>query len=110
MGLFAAGKVVVLPYPYSDLTGAKLRPVLLLADAGRGDWIGSQITSNPFADARAVSLSQNEFSTGGLDHLSYLRPGKLFTASESLIVKSLGSVTPAVLRLVRDSVIQIIGT
>jgi len=37
MGVLTAGQVVALPYRYSDLSGAKLRPVLLLADAGRDD-------------------------------------------------------------------------
>ncbi len=49
MGTFAAGQVVVLPFPFSDLSRQKLRPALLLADAGRGDWIAGQITSNPYA-------------------------------------------------------------
>jgi mRNA interferase MazF len=42
MGAFAAGPVVVLPFPFSDLTRNKLRPALLLADAGRGNWIACQ--------------------------------------------------------------------
>lgn len=37
MGAFAAGQVVLLPFPFSDLTRSKLRPALLLADAGRDD-------------------------------------------------------------------------
>jgi len=49
MGAFAAGQVVVLPFPFSDLTRNKFRPALLLADARRGDWIACQITSNAFA-------------------------------------------------------------
>jgi mRNA interferase MazF len=108
MGLFAAGQVVVLPYPYSDLSGSKLRPVLLLADAGRDDWIGCQITSNPHADVESIQLSPKEFSTGGLLHLSYLRPAKLFTAHESLIVKLLGTVTPSVLQRTRAKISEII--
>jgi mRNA interferase MazF len=37
MGAFAAGQVVLLPFPFSDLTRSKLRPALLLADAGRDE-------------------------------------------------------------------------
>jgi hypothetical protein len=50
MGAFAAGQVVVLPFPFSDLTRNKFRPALLLAEVGRGDWIACQITSNAFAE------------------------------------------------------------
>jgi len=47
MGPFAAGQVVLLPFPFSDLSRSKFRPALLLADAGRGDWIACQITRKP---------------------------------------------------------------
>lgn len=45
MGTFAAAQVVVLPFPFSDLTQSKYRPALLVSSAGRGDWIACQITS-----------------------------------------------------------------
>jgi len=64
MGTFAAGQVVVLPFPFSDLSRNKLRPALLLAEAGRGDWIACQITSNPYADSYAMELRDTDFSIG----------------------------------------------
>jgi mRNA interferase MazF len=48
MGAFATGQVVILPFPFSDLTRNKYRPVLLLANVGRGDWIVCQITSKDY--------------------------------------------------------------
>jgi hypothetical protein len=38
MGPFAAGAVVLVQFPFSDLTASKLRPAVVLAEAGRGDW------------------------------------------------------------------------
>ena len=38
------GDVVVIPFPFSDLTGAKKRPALVIADAGGDDVIMCQIT------------------------------------------------------------------
>ena len=31
--------IVIVPFPFSDLSGTKLRPAVVLADAGRGDWL-----------------------------------------------------------------------
>ena len=107
MGLFAAGQVVALPFPYSDLTGRKLRPVLLLASSGYDDWVICQITSNPFADSLAVSLTQSSFASGGLPHTSYVRPSKLFTAHASLIAANYGILKNEVLDEIRESVISI---
>jgi mRNA interferase MazF len=58
----------------------------VLADAGRADWILCQITSNPYSDARAIQLLDTSFATGSLLVTSYARPGKLFTANQSLMV------------------------
>lgn len=93
MGTFASRQVILLPFPFSDLSASKLRPALLLADAGRGDWILCQITSNPYADGRAVPLAESDFATGGLQRISYARPAKLFTAHESLFQRSAGGLT-----------------
>jgi mRNA interferase MazF len=108
MGTFAAGQIVVLPFPFSDLTQSKFRPALLLADTDRGDWIACQITSKTYTDIRAVSISNNDFASGGLQLQSYARPGKLFTANETLFTGM-----PGVLRLekfyeVRKAVVDLI--
>lgn len=108
MGTFAVGQVVVLPFPFSDLTQKKLRSALLLADAGRGDWIACQITSNPYADSRAIALTDSEFFAGGLQRVSYLRPGKLFTCHESLPVNTVGLLSNAVLQQARTAVVRMI--
>jgi mRNA interferase MazF len=108
MGVYAAGQVVFLTFPFSDLSRSKLRPVLLLADAGQTDWIACQITSNPYIDDLAIPLAQIDFVSGGLKHLSYIRPGKLFTASESLFAADAGLIDAAALRRVRDAVVALI--
>lgn len=104
MGVFAAGQVVLLTFPSSDLSGAKLRPALLLADAGRGDWLACQITSNPYADSRAIELIDGDFAAGGLRRVSYLRPGKVFTANEKLIQGVAGTLEEGKLHRTRQAV------
>ena len=37
MGTPTAGSVVLVRFPFSDLSQTKLRPAVVLADAGRGD-------------------------------------------------------------------------
>jgi mRNA interferase MazF len=76
MGAFASRQVVLLSFPFSDLSAQKLRPALILANAGRGDWVLCQITSNPYADSRAVALTASDFASGGLRRVSYARPNK----------------------------------
>lgn len=79
--------IVVVDFPFSDLSGSKLRPAVVLCDTGRGDWLLCQITSNPHSDPEAVAITPASLTKGALSSLSYARPTKLFTANETLMVK-----------------------
>jgi mRNA interferase MazF len=87
MVTLSPASVVVIPFPFSDLSGTKLRPALVLAETGQNDWLLCQITSNPYIDPTAVRLTNAELSKGTLNTLSFARPMKLFTANLNLIVK-----------------------
>ena len=102
------GFVVLVPFPFSDLSHAKLRPAVVLADAGRGDWILCQVTSNPYSDPRAVGLTETDFERGGLRLVSYARPGKLFTAQQSLFVSEAGVLKADALHRVVERVVALI--
>lgn len=86
----SAGSVVLVPFPFSDLSHSKRRPAVVLAPAERGDWILCQVTSKSYADARALELTDTDFEHGGLRLISFVRPAKLFTAHESLFVSEVG--------------------
>ena len=104
----SAGAVVLVSFPFSDLSSHKLRPACVLADAGRGDWILCQITSNPYADPNAIVIQQSDFLSGSLQRISYLRPGKLFTANKSIIRAVAGHLTPQALDQIQQATATLI--
>ena len=104
----SAGGLVLVPFPFSDLSQTKLRPAVALADAGRGDWILCQVTSNPYGDPNAVHLPPSSFASGSLRPDSYARPGKLFTASRDLMVAVVAILTFAAHQRLIDSVVAIL--
>ena len=104
----AAGSVVLVPFPFSDLSHSKRCPAVVLANASRGDWILCQVTSKPYADTRAVELTGQDFSQGSLRLISYARPAKLFTAHESLFVFEAGVLKPGALKRITDEVISVL--
>jgi mRNA interferase MazF len=87
------GVVVLVRFPFSDLSSSKLRPAVVLAHAGGVDWVLCQVTSNPYGDRAAVPLVAASFESGGLGRDSYARPGKLFTASQTLSVRVAGALS-----------------
>ena len=105
----SAGVVVLLPFPFSDLSASRLRPAVVLAGAGRGDWILYQVTSRPYADPLAVEISASDFRTGSLHMTSYARPGKLFTANEGLMTAQVGELTPEAFGRVLDAVVALLS-
>lgn len=99
----ATGEVVLVPFPFSDLSTTKVRPAVCLADAGRGDWVLCQVTSKPYGDPDAQPLDAPDFLSGGLLVASFARPGKLFTANASLMVRSVGRLNDAALQRILAS-------
>ena len=104
----ARGSVVLVPFPFSDLSQAKRRPAVVLADAERGDWILCQVTSKSYSDARAVELTDADFEQGSLRLVSYARPAKLFTAHESLFLSEAGVLGAEALKRITDEVVSVI--
>jgi mRNA interferase MazF len=105
----AAGAVVVVRFPFSDLSQTKLRPAVVLADVGRGDRILCQITSKPYGDASAIELNNAAFASGSLRVISYARPAKLFTANQNLITAQVGNLKPDTLRSIAQAVANILN-
>ena len=103
-----ARDVVLVPFPFSDLSQSKLRPAVVLAAAGRDDYVLCQVTSNPYADLLAVELTRASFASGSLQRTSYARPGKLFTAHESLIRAQIGTLSLPDFRTIVERVIQLL--
>jgi mRNA interferase MazF len=81
MGTLAAGQVVLVRFPFSDLTASKLRPAVVLADAGRDDWILCQITSKSYGDTRAISLEDGDFAVGSFATHQFRAPRQVIHGS-----------------------------
>ena len=108
MGTFTVGSVVLIPFPFSDLSKAKLRPALVVAETSYDDWILCQITSQSYSDSKAIMITDDHFQQGSLQTISYVRPSKLFTANASLIIRQVGELKPAVLKQVVEQITAIL--
>lgn len=104
----SAGMVILVPFPFSDLSKAKLRPAVVLASVDKDDWIFCQITSNPYSDENSIELTDENFASGTLQRTSYARPGKLFTANSTLMVSKAGTLRKETLKAIIDKVVQIL--
>ena len=92
MGSLSIGQVVLARFPFSDLTSKKLRPCLVIGLAEFDDVILCQITSRPYRSKQAVPLSKNDFDSGSIVVDSFIRPDKIATLDESMILRTLGDL------------------
>ncbi len=62
MGTSLKGTIVIINFPFSDLSAVKKRPALVVADLGSDDVILAQITSIANKDLYAIELKSEDFS------------------------------------------------
>ena len=105
MARFVKGDVVVVPFPFSDLSGSKRRPALVLADLPGDDIIICQITSQPTNDIFAQALKSEDFVSGSLPVDSFIRPLRVFTADKHIVFRKIGQITSEKMNKVIEAII-----
>ena len=108
MGGLVKGDVVVVLFPFSDLSSAKKRPALVLATPDGDDVILCQITSRPVSDRYAILIGEGDFSSGSLRQESNLRPTRIFTADTRIVQYVAGHLNDEVMRSIVNRVVEII--
>ncbi len=108
MARFVKGDVVVVSFPFSNLTDAKKRPALVIAALSGDDLILCQITSQIRRDPDSIALENRDFQIGSLPKSSNIRPNRLFTADRQIIQSKVGELIPETLNAVIDRLITIL--
>ena len=108
MEKFVKGNVVVIPFPFSDLSATKRRPALVLANLEGNDILLCQITSQYSDEKYAISLKTTDFISGTLPVNSYIRPARIFTADKNIILKITGTVSNRIIDKTIDNIINIL--
>jgi mRNA interferase MazF len=102
------GDVIAVSFPFSDGSGAKRRPALVIAASDRHNILICPITSKPGRDYE-IKLEDQNFSGGKLD-LSpyYIRPNIIATADKSNVTRYVGRVKTEKVSQVIDQIIAIL--
>ncbi|MDO9123193.1 MAG: type II toxin-antitoxin system PemK/MazF family toxin [Deltaproteobacteria bacterium] len=108
MAKFVKGDVVVVPFPFSDLTQAKRRPALVVSVLEGDDLILCQVTSQLVKDSYAISIEGRDFEEGGLKQKSNVRPNRLFTADGHIVLYRIGNLKKDKLNEIIEKIIKIV--
>lgn len=92
--IFSPGDVVMVDVLYSDQSGMKQRPaVVLTASNSEGDFLIAPITSKPGL-SNALALGPDRFAKGGLPLPSWIRADRVYTVNTKTVVKQFGVLKP----------------
>ncbi len=104
MERFVAGDIVVVAFPFTDLSNNRRRPALVLANLEGDDNIICEITSITRKDLYVVSLENEDLESGKLKTSSIIRPNRLLTLHKSKINYKFGRIKDSKLKEVMEKV------
>ena len=108
--IFSKGDIVIIPVPFTDNKGYKLRPAVVISDDNvhkTGDVLIVQITSKQKQDNLSISLTNNDV-TENLPSKSYIRAHKIFVLEQRLIKGVVSQIKPSKYKELIQKINQII--
>lgn len=112
MTAYERGSVVLVPFPFTDLSAVKRRPALVISsddyNAATGDVIIAQITSKVDSPSRPGDHRLERWREAGLPLPSLVR-ARMTTLHSSLLLKSLGKMPDDEMRSIDRGLASALG-
>lgn len=112
--MYSQREIVLVPFPYADLSSSKRRPVLLVSNNDYNknfpDALVCVVTSNLFKDGYSVTLNDADLESGRLPVESIIKCHKLFTIEQSQILKRFSKVSVTKFGEVKRAIEHLIQT
>ncbi len=92
------GNIVIVRFPYTDLSNAGMRPGLLVADvrySNQLDWVVCRITTQSLPDSGQIALAPDDLEVGQLTQASWVRPDRIMTMNERIFGNTVARLTDA---------------
>lgn len=101
--------IVQIPFPFSDLSRQKRRPVLLLtAPDAFGDFLAAAVTSQTVHDD-AIPLQDDDIAQGRLPKTSWVRAIRLFSLNQGTVIVKLGNLKPEAFERIHGGICVMLG-
>ena len=110
--VFNQGDILIVPFPFSDLTSIRQRPVLVLSKKEYNekceDIITCGITSNLKDNICSVLIEDSNLTEGKIPIKSRIKADKLFTLNKSIVIKKLARINQSTFEKVRKELFNLI--
>lgn len=109
---YEQGEIVLAPFPFTDLSTVKQRPLLILSNnrynSSTKDLVTCGITSNPKDTDFSVVINNKDLISGQIPIESRIKVDKLFTLEQSIVKKKIGMVKKEVLEKVKKEFLNVL--
>ncbi len=99
------GDILLIPIPLTDLSSQKRRPVIVVSNNAynhkTADVVVVAMTSNPVAVDYSFTITSSDLEQGQLNRPGNVRVDRIYTLSQSIVVKTFGRVNSQVLDRIR---------
>jgi len=103
------GDVIVVDFPFSNLSDYKKRPAYVVQKLDGDDALVCQVTTQNASDDYSVSVNSVDFERGRLNHPSNIRPNRLFTVDTNIVDRVVGHLNENKIEEVKNKIIEIIS-
>jgi len=110
--MYKQGEIIIVPFPFSDLSSIKQRPVLILSknidNEKVEDIITCGITSNVKDSKYSVLIKNEDLIEGEVPKISRVKVDKLFTISQDIVKKKVGRINKETFEKVKSEFVKLI--
>jgi len=101
------GEILLIPIPFTDLSSQKRRPVIVVSNNAynqkTADIVVVAMTSNPAPADYSFPITSSDLDKGALNRPGKVRVDKIYTLSQSIVVRTFGRVNETTLERIRQT-------
>ncbi len=104
-------EIILLPYPFSNLEGKKVRPALVVSNNAfnnkSGDFIAVPLTSIIKDEPYSIIINQEDLGSGKLLRQSRVRADKLFTVEKGIVIMKIGILKDVTFNKIKSEIMKV---
>ena len=105
-------EIVLLPYPFSDMKGKKVRPALVVSNNNfnvrSNDCIMVPLTSVIKDEPHSILIDQDDLASGKLHSISRVKADKIFTVEKKIAIMKIGILNDGPFEKIRSEILKIL--
>ena len=104
-------EIVLLPYPFTDLEGKKVRPAIVVSNDPfnnkSADCVMIPLTTVMRDEPYSILINQKDLSSGKLLKSSRVRADKIFTVEKRLVIMKIGTLNNTIFEKIKNEITRI---